>query len=86
MKINSNGLVFNAVLLFFSVVVANVGFRSQGWRLTRQLGMIFYGTYGIYLVLAVMIEYNVFGYVNPPMCTDEEADLKEGLISVTKAP
>ena len=86
MKINSNGLVYNAMLLFWSVVVANIGFRYQGWRLTRRLGMIFYTTYAVYLLLAVMIEYNVFGYVNPPMCTDEQADLKESMMSSTKAP
>lgn len=42
--------------------------------------MMFYVTYGVYLILAVMIEYNVFGLVNAPMCSDEEADIKERLM------
>jgi hypothetical protein len=76
-KINSNGLVYNAVLLFITVGVAVGGLKSTGWKLTRRIGTMFYVTYGIYLVIAVMIEYNVFGFVNPRMCSDEEADLKE---------
>ncbi|XP_055329104.1 sodium/potassium/calcium exchanger 4-like [Paramacrobiotus metropolitanus] len=80
-RINSNGLVYNAVLLFVTVAIALGGLRSTGWRLTRRVGTIFYITYGIYLILAVMIEYNVFGFVNPRMCNDEEADLKEHIMA-----
>ena len=46
-------------------------------QLTRRIGMTFYATYGVYLILAVLIEYNVFGFVNPAMCSDEEADYQE---------
>ena len=38
---------------------------------------MFYGTYAIYVILAVMIEYNVFGFVNPRMCSEEESILRE---------
>ncbi|OQV11897.1 Sodium/potassium/calcium exchanger 4 [Hypsibius exemplaris] len=80
-RINSNGLVYNSVLLFVSVGVAVGGLRSTGWKLTRRVGYMFYITYGIYLILATMIEYNVFGHVNPPMCDDADADLKESIMA-----
>ena len=39
-----------------------------GWRLDRRLGIICLSSYGVFLVFSIMIEFNVFGYVNPPMC------------------
>ena len=41
-----------------------------GWKLDRKVGYICLISYAVFLVFAIMIEFNVFGYVNPPMCIE----------------
>ena len=40
-KINSNGLVYNAVLLFLTVGVAVGGLKSTGWKVRDFLSLLF---------------------------------------------
>ncbi len=41
-----------------------------GWKLDKKVGFICLTSYAVFLVFAIMIEFNVFGYVNAPMCTE----------------
>ncbi|KAJ8308710.1 hypothetical protein KUTeg_013584 [Tegillarca granosa] len=66
--INSHGMIFSIILLFLTVLVLLGTIRYTGWLLTRKLGYFFLSVYAVYLTISVMIECNVFGFVNPPMC------------------
>ncbi|XP_023931574.1 sodium/potassium/calcium exchanger 4-like [Lingula anatina] len=68
--INSNGLVFAVVLLFLTVIVTIAAIHFVGWVLNKKLGIICICVYCLFLTFAIMIEFNVFGYVNPPTCTE----------------
>ncbi|XP_060079582.1 sodium/potassium/calcium exchanger 4-like [Ylistrum balloti] len=66
--INSNGMLYSILLLFLTVIATIGVLKYTGWRLNRFVGMICLFVYAIYLLFSVMIECNVFGFVNPPMC------------------
>ncbi|ELT99319.1 hypothetical protein CAPTEDRAFT_110092, partial [Capitella teleta] len=68
--INSNGMVFSVILLFLTVVVTVAAIHLGGWRLNTRLGVICLTCYAVFLTLSCLIEFNVFGYVNPPMCAE----------------
>ncbi|XP_014771268.1 sodium/potassium/calcium exchanger 4 [Octopus bimaculoides] len=68
--INSNGMVYSILLLFITVIATVSAIRKAGWYLNRYVGIACLVTYAIYLVLSVMIECNVLGFVNLPMCTE----------------
>jgi len=54
-----------------SIYLFQVGsIRYTGWRLTRRVGIFFLISYAVYVLFSVMIECNVFGFVNPPMCNE----------------
>jgi len=42
----------------------------SGWRLNKCVGVTCLTVYAAYLAVAVSIECNVFGFVNPPMCKE----------------
>ncbi|KAL5008461.1 hypothetical protein ScPMuIL_014042 [Solemya velum] len=69
-QINSHGMLFSIILLFMTVIITVGAIRYTGWILNRCVGIICLSVYAIYLLFSVMIECNVFGYVNPPMCFD----------------
>ncbi|XP_061174388.1 sodium/potassium/calcium exchanger 4-like [Saccostrea echinata] len=66
--INSNGMVFSILLLFLTVVILVVALKYTRWRLNRRVGALCLLVYAVYILFSVMIECNVFGFVNPPMC------------------
>lgn len=66
--INSNGMVFSILLLFLTVIILVAALKYTRWRLTRRLGFFCLLVYAVYILISVMIECNVFGFVNPPMC------------------
>ncbi|KAI0229303.1 Sodium/potassium/calcium exchanger 3 [Lamellibrachia satsuma] len=68
--INSNGLVFSVVLLFLTVILTISAVHFGGWRLDRRLGIVCLLSYSVFLFFSIMIEFNVFGYVNAPMCVE----------------
>ncbi|KAH3853902.1 sodium/potassium/calcium exchanger 4-like [Dreissena polymorpha] len=68
--INSAGMVFNIILLFLTVIITVGSVHVSGWTLNRCVGFTCLGTYAVYLAFAIMIECNVFGFVNPPMCKE----------------
>ncbi|XP_040016406.1 sodium/potassium/calcium exchanger 4 isoform X2 [Gasterosteus aculeatus] len=69
--INSRGLVYSVVLLLGSVALTVLGIHLNKWRLDVKLGIYVLVLYAIFLCFSVMIEYNVFTFVNLPMCMED---------------
>ncbi|XP_075700437.1 sodium/potassium/calcium exchanger 4 [Rhinoderma darwinii] len=70
-KINSKGLLYSVVLLLGSVALTVIGVHVNNWKLDRKLGYYVLVLYAIFLCFSVLIEYNVFTFVNLPMCQDD---------------
>ncbi|XP_068199444.1 sodium/potassium/calcium exchanger 4 isoform X2 [Antennarius striatus] len=69
--INSRGLVYSVVLLLGSVALTVLGIHLNKWRLDVKLGLYVLVLYAVFLCVSVLIEYNVFTFVNLPMCMEE---------------
>ncbi|KAM8921698.1 sodium/potassium/calcium exchanger 4 [Pelodytes ibericus] len=70
-KINSKGLVYSVILLLGSVALTVIGVHVNKWKLDRRFGLYVLILYVIFLCFSVLIEYNVFTFVNLPMCRDD---------------
>ncbi|XP_068004903.1 sodium/potassium/calcium exchanger 4 isoform X2 [Melanerpes formicivorus] len=70
-KINSKGLVYSVALLLGSVALTVLGIHVNKWKLDRKLGIYVLFLYGIFLCFSILIEFNVFTFVNLPMCREE---------------
>ncbi|XP_071041226.1 sodium/potassium/calcium exchanger 3 [Parasteatoda tepidariorum] len=68
--INSRGMVYSVILLFLTIIITIGGIFLSQWQLTRRLGIVLLTVYGVFLVISVLLEFNLLGYVNPPMCQD----------------
>lgn len=69
--INSRGLLYSVVLLLGSVALTVLGIHFNKWRLDLKLGVYVLVLYAVFLCFSIMIEYNVFTFVNLPMCMEE---------------
>uniref|UniRef100_I3JEZ3 Solute carrier family 24 member 4 n=1 Tax=Oreochromis niloticus TaxID=8128 RepID=I3JEZ3_ORENI len=69
--INSRGLLYSVVLLLGSVALTVLGIHLNKWRLDLKLGVYVLVLYAVFLCFSIMIEYNVFTFVNLPMCMEE---------------
>ncbi|KFP81499.1 Sodium/potassium/calcium exchanger 4, partial [Acanthisitta chloris] len=69
-KINSKGLVYSVGLLLGSVGLTVFGIHVNNWKLDRKLGIYVLLLYAVFLCLSIMIEFNVFTFVNFPMCRE----------------
>ncbi|XP_063080147.1 sodium/potassium/calcium exchanger 4a [Engraulis encrasicolus] len=69
--INSKGLVYSVVLLLGSVALTVLGIHVNKWKLDFKLGMYVMILYAVFLCFSILIEYNVFTFVNLPMCIDK---------------
>ncbi|XP_071402712.1 sodium/potassium/calcium exchanger 4 isoform X2 [Centroberyx affinis] len=69
--INSRGLLYSVVLLLGSVALTVLGIHLNKWRLDVKLGIYVLILYAVFLCFSIMIEYNVFTFVNLPMCFEE---------------
>ncbi|XP_059376700.1 sodium/potassium/calcium exchanger 4-like [Carassius carassius] len=69
-QINSRGLVYSVVLLLGSVALTVLGIHVNKWRLDLKLGIYVLVLYAIFLCFSILIEYNVFTFVNLPMCQE----------------
>ncbi|CAL8331070.1 unnamed protein product [Merluccius merluccius] len=69
-QLNSRGLIFSVVLLLGSVFLTVVGVHLNKWTLDRRLGLACLLMYSIFLCFSILIEFNVFIFVNLPMCSD----------------
>ncbi|XP_069771577.1 sodium/potassium/calcium exchanger 4-like [Narcine bancroftii] len=67
-RINSRGLVYSVVLLLGSVALTVAGIHVNGWKLDKKLGIYVLVLYAVFLCFSIMIEFNVFTFVNLPMC------------------
>ncbi|XP_026569038.1 sodium/potassium/calcium exchanger 4 [Pseudonaja textilis] len=70
-KINSKGLVYSVVLLLGSVALTVGGIHLNKWKLDRKLGVYVLTLYVIFLCFSILIEFNVFTFVNFPMCRED---------------
>ncbi|XP_036986150.1 sodium/potassium/calcium exchanger 4 isoform X2 [Artibeus jamaicensis] len=71
-KINSRGLVYSVVLLLGSVALTVLGIHLNKWKLDRKLGIYVLVLYAVFLCFSIMIEFNVFTFVNLPMCQEDD--------------
>lgn len=69
--INSRGLLYSVVLLLGSVALTVLGIHLNKWRLDFKLGVYVMVLYAIFLCFSILIEYNVFTFVNLPMCIED---------------
>ncbi|KAL0964432.1 hypothetical protein UPYG_G00323760 [Umbra pygmaea] len=69
-KLNSKGLIFSVALLLGSVFLTVLGVHLNGWKLDRRLGLLCLLMYSIFLCFSILIEYNIFIFVNLPTCRD----------------
>ncbi|XP_053330701.1 sodium/potassium/calcium exchanger 4 isoform X2 [Spea bombifrons] len=70
-KINSKGLVYSVILLLASVALTVGGIQVNKWKLDRRFGLYVLVLYAVFLCFSILIEYNVFTFVNLPMCRDD---------------
>ncbi|XP_031747325.1 sodium/potassium/calcium exchanger 4 isoform X2 [Xenopus tropicalis] len=70
-KINSKGLVYSVILLLGSVALTVGGIYVNKWKLDKKFGFYVLFLYAIFLCFSVLIEYNVFTFVNLPTCRDD---------------
>uniref|UniRef100_A0A8C3QT97 Solute carrier family 24 member 3 n=1 Tax=Cyanoderma ruficeps TaxID=181631 RepID=A0A8C3QT97_9PASS len=69
-RLNSRGLIYSVGLLLASVFVTVFGVHMNKWKLDKKLGGVCLSLYGIFLCFSIMTEFNVFTFVNLPMCRD----------------
>ncbi|KAJ6661330.1 hypothetical protein lerEdw1_014958, partial [Lerista edwardsae] len=69
-RLNSRGLIYSVGLLLASVFVTVFGVHLNKWKLDKKLGFVCLSLYGIFLCFSIMTEFNVFTFVNLPMCRD----------------
>uniref|UniRef100_A0A8C0F447 Solute carrier family 24 member 3 n=1 Tax=Bubo bubo TaxID=30461 RepID=A0A8C0F447_BUBBB len=69
-RLNSRGLIYSVGLLLASVFVTVFGVHMNKWKLDKKLGCVCLSLYGIFLCFSIMTEFNVFTFVNLPMCRD----------------
>lgn len=66
--INSRGVIYSVILLFLSLIVTIYLMNKYEWTLKPRLGLALLIAYGLFIVLTCMLEFNLFGHVNPPPC------------------
>ncbi|XP_063223357.1 sodium/potassium/calcium exchanger 4 isoform X1 [Bacillus rossius redtenbacheri] len=66
--INSRGLEYSAISLLSTLMLLYATFSCNRFSLDRKVGHACLLMYGCFLVLASLIELNVFFKVNPPTC------------------
>ncbi|XP_030747873.1 sodium/potassium/calcium exchanger 3 isoform X1 [Sitophilus oryzae] len=66
--INSAGIEYSAISLLSSLLILYGAFALNKFRLDKRVGLICLLMYGVFLLLASLIELNVFFRVNLPTC------------------
>ncbi|XP_046421271.1 sodium/potassium/calcium exchanger 4-like isoform X1 [Neodiprion fabricii] len=67
-KINSEGLVYSSVSLLSTLVILYGAFICNKFKLDRKVGIYCLVMYAAFLILASLIELNIFFPVNLPTC------------------
>lgn len=68
--INSGGIVWSVVLLFLTIIITIYSIHRSRWLLTPRLGAFLLVVYVIFLIFCSAVEFNLLGFVNPPMCAE----------------
>ncbi|KAL7889907.1 hypothetical protein AOLI_G00021650 [Acnodon oligacanthus] len=66
--LNSRGLIFSVGLLLASVFLTVLGVHLNKWTLDKRLGFMCLLLYAVFLCFSILIEFNVFIFVNLPTC------------------
>ncbi|KAL6487108.1 hypothetical protein MHYP_G00037340 [Metynnis hypsauchen] len=66
--LNSRGLIFSVGLLLASVFLTVLGVHLNKWTLDKRLGFMCLLMYAVFLCFSILIEFNVFIFVNLPTC------------------
>lgn len=61
-------MLIDSYLLFLQVG----GIHLNKWKLDKKLGFCVLFLYAIFLCFSIMIEFNVFTFVNLPMCREDD--------------
>ncbi|XP_048865064.1 sodium/potassium/calcium exchanger 3-like isoform X1 [Brienomyrus brachyistius] len=69
-RINSKGLIYSVGLLLASVFLTVLGVHLNKWTLNRKLGLFCMLLYSVFLCVSILIEFNVFTFINKPTCRD----------------
>ncbi|XP_028407139.1 sodium/potassium/calcium exchanger 3-like isoform X2 [Dendronephthya gigantea] len=69
--LNSHGLYICCFFIMASILLTFLMMHFHEWTLTKTVGCTYLVVYLIFISIACVIELNVFGYVNPPMCKVE---------------
>ncbi|XP_052129356.1 sodium/potassium/calcium exchanger 3 [Frankliniella occidentalis] len=67
-NINSRGLEYSAISLLSTLLLLYVTFYANKFKLDRKMGQACLAMYVVFLILATLIELNVFFVVNLPTC------------------
>lgn len=66
--IHSGGIGYSAVSLLSTLFLLYATFLLNGFKLDRKVGVIFLFIYTVFLIMAALIELNIFFMVNLPVC------------------
>lgn len=67
-SINSGGLEYSAISLLSTLMLLYIAFASNKFQLDMKVGRACLCMYAVFLILASLIELNVFFMVNLPTC------------------
>lgn len=60
--------LFNSCIIFLQVG----GIHINKWKLDKKLGIYVLVLYAVFLCFSILIEFNVFTFVNFPMCREDD--------------
>ena len=66
--VNSGGVVYSVLMLFCTLSILYFAIALNKFRLDGKMGAVLLISYCAFLILAAMLELNVFMPVNPPPC------------------
>lgn len=69
--LNSKGLIFSVGLLLASVFLTVLCVHLNKWKLDKRLGFFCLLMYAVFLCFSILIEFNIFTFVNLPTCREE---------------
>lgn len=70
--VKSMGLTYVVILLFLTLFAAILILHLNKWKLNPRIGYSFLTVYAIFLAIAFMLEFNVFGNFSPVTCSVPE--------------
>ncbi|KAG8194171.1 hypothetical protein JTE90_002376 [Oedothorax gibbosus] len=68
LKLYSSALSIATATLLLTLILFFLVFQLAGWKLNRTVGLVCLLIYALFVVLACLFEFNVFGEINLPTC------------------